>query len=140
MDQMNRRGFLGAILAAAVAPAIVRSTSIMPLWLPRDPATWVDAEAGQWEALKDWPNATGQEIYKDIAQLFVAQVTGTYDVTVTDSQTGLSAVRRTTLMAGDTVQPTYPARESLTDVRLTHWDDQREIARNHKVDAWHRRT
>jgi hypothetical protein len=124
--EVTRRGFLGAILAAAIAPAIVRSTSIMPLWLPRDPATWVDAAAGaQWEALKGWPNATAQEIYKDIAQLFVAQVTGTYDFAVIDKQTGLSAAHRATLMVGDVLKPTDPDRESLTDVRLTHWDDAR---------------
>lgn len=28
---MNRRGFLGAILAAGVAPAVVRAVSLMPL-------------------------------------------------------------------------------------------------------------
>jgi len=31
---MNRRGFLKSILAAAVAPAIVRVESLMPLWTP----------------------------------------------------------------------------------------------------------
>lgn len=31
---MNRRGFLGAILAAGVAPAIVRSSSLMKLVVP----------------------------------------------------------------------------------------------------------
>jgi hypothetical protein len=32
---MNRRGFLGAILTAAAAPAIVRAGSLMPIWLPQ---------------------------------------------------------------------------------------------------------
>lgn len=32
---MNRRGFLGAILEAGVAPAVVKASSLMPLWLPR---------------------------------------------------------------------------------------------------------
>lgn len=32
---MNRRGFLGAMLAAGAAPAIVRASSLMPLWVPR---------------------------------------------------------------------------------------------------------
>ena len=31
---MNRRGFLSAMLGAAMAPAIVRSESIMKLWTP----------------------------------------------------------------------------------------------------------
>jgi len=31
---MNRRGFLGAILAAGVAPAVVRSESLMQIWMP----------------------------------------------------------------------------------------------------------
>lgn len=33
---MNRRGFLGAILAAGVAPAIVRAANIMPVFLRRE--------------------------------------------------------------------------------------------------------
>lgn len=41
---MNRRGFLGAILALSAPPAIVRASSLMPivvpkLWTPRDPLT-----------------------------------------------------------------------------------------------------
>jgi len=32
---MNRRGFLGAILAAGVAPAIVRAESLMKIVVPR---------------------------------------------------------------------------------------------------------
>lgn len=32
---MNRRGFLGALLAAAAAPAIVRAGSLMPVYVPR---------------------------------------------------------------------------------------------------------
>lgn len=31
---MNRRGFLGAMLAAAAAPAIVRASSLMPIYVP----------------------------------------------------------------------------------------------------------
>lgn len=33
---IGRRGFLARILAAAAAPAFVKSTSLMPLWVPRD--------------------------------------------------------------------------------------------------------
>lgn len=32
---MNRRGFLSAMLAAGTAPAIVKASSLMPLWVPR---------------------------------------------------------------------------------------------------------
>lgn len=32
---MNRRGFLGSILAAAAAPAIVRASSLMPIVAPK---------------------------------------------------------------------------------------------------------
>lgn len=32
---MNRRGFLAGILAAAAAPAIVKSGSLMPIYVPR---------------------------------------------------------------------------------------------------------
>ena len=31
---MNRRGFLGAMLAAAASPAIVRASSLMPIYTP----------------------------------------------------------------------------------------------------------
>jgi hypothetical protein len=33
----TRRGFLGAMLAAAVAPAIVRAGSLMPIYVPKAP-------------------------------------------------------------------------------------------------------
>jgi hypothetical protein len=61
MDQVTRRGFLGAILAAGVAPAIVRSTSIMPLWLPRDPTKYVWAQ----QVALTWPEATSIEVMLD---------------------------------------------------------------------------
>lgn len=32
---MQRRGFLGAMLAGAVAPAFVKPASLMPLWVPK---------------------------------------------------------------------------------------------------------
>lgn len=41
-DAMNRRGFLGTILAAAVAPAIVRADSLMRI-VPRD-TLFMDAD------------------------------------------------------------------------------------------------
>lgn len=34
---MNRRGFLGAILAAAAAPAVVRAGVLMPIYVPAPP-------------------------------------------------------------------------------------------------------
>lgn len=33
---MQRRSFLSAVLAAAAAPAVVRASSIMPVYAPRD--------------------------------------------------------------------------------------------------------
>jgi hypothetical protein len=119
----TRRGFLTAILAAGVAPAIVRSTSIMPLWMPRDPATWFDADAafdGEWV----WTEAQGakQRAVQSISRVFIAEVTGLYDVTVADKNTGLAAVRRHSLVTGDQVQPQHPDRESLINVRLVNDD------------------
>ncbi len=35
---MNRRGFLGAMLAAGVSPAIVRAANIMPVFVRREVA------------------------------------------------------------------------------------------------------
>lgn len=32
---MNRRGFLGAILAAGAAPAVVKASSLMPIYVPK---------------------------------------------------------------------------------------------------------
>lgn len=39
---MNRRGFIGSILALGAAPTILRAASLMPVWIPREairPAT-----------------------------------------------------------------------------------------------------
>lgn len=44
---MNRRGFLGSILAAAVAPAIVRADSLMRI-VPRDMSVLTIAEGPHW--------------------------------------------------------------------------------------------
>lgn len=33
---MNRRGFLSAVLSAAVSPSIVKATSLMKIYVPRD--------------------------------------------------------------------------------------------------------
>ena len=35
MSNQTRRGFLGAMLAAAAAPAIVKATSLMTIWVPK---------------------------------------------------------------------------------------------------------
>jgi hypothetical protein len=43
---MNRRGFLGAILAAGVAPAVVKAASLMPIFVRR--------ESGLLAAEFDW--------------------------------------------------------------------------------------
>jgi hypothetical protein len=52
---LSRRGFLGAILAAAVAPAIVRASSLMPvrapeIWTPPD--TIYTGELGRYEGIR----------------------------------------------------------------------------------------
>lgn len=39
---MDRRGFIGSILAAATAPAIVRADSLMRI-VPRDMDVWIGA-------------------------------------------------------------------------------------------------
>lgn len=44
---MNRRSFLAAILAASAAPAIVRASSLMPLWTPPRTIPWQFEEL-QW--------------------------------------------------------------------------------------------
>lgn len=48
----TRRGFLGAILAAAAAPAIVRTESLMKIWVPPAPKilTWADFADGERDA------------------------------------------------------------------------------------------
>lgn len=48
---MQRRSFLSGILAAGIAPAVLSRSSIMGLWVPRQPtvltleAVWVQLEA-----------------------------------------------------------------------------------------------
>jgi hypothetical protein len=53
---MNRRGFLSAMLGAAMAPAVVRSESIMKLWTPSQ-EIWVPEQemitAAAWVAHGD---------------------------------------------------------------------------------------
>lgn len=48
---MNRRGFLGAMLAACAAPAIVRAESIMRIAAPEIIVSDVAAIVSQYEAL-----------------------------------------------------------------------------------------
>jgi hypothetical protein len=45
---MNRRGFLGSIIAMAAAPAIVRASSLMPgrVWTPTLKTGWMAWNAG----------------------------------------------------------------------------------------------
>ena len=45
---MNRRGFLGAMLAAGTAPALVRAESLMKLWVP--PQELVSPPTTIWHA------------------------------------------------------------------------------------------
>ena len=42
---MNRRGFLGGILAIAAAPAIVRADSLMRV-VPRETTVWIGVDVG----------------------------------------------------------------------------------------------
>ena len=42
---MNRRGFIGAIIGAAAAPAIVRASSLMPI-VPRAGYVWTSYGMG----------------------------------------------------------------------------------------------
>lgn len=39
---IQRRSFLGSILALAAAPSIVRASSLMPLWVPPKAIIWGD--------------------------------------------------------------------------------------------------
>ncbi len=73
---VNRRAFLGAILAAGIAPAIVRASSIMPLWVPRDPSQFLlgIAEEGA-STILTWPEATAIEIARDIRDLIWEEMT-----------------------------------------------------------------
>jgi hypothetical protein len=51
---MNRRGFLGAILATATAPAIVSSGVLMPvrkIWTPAEPFFFAIDEGLRWNAV-----------------------------------------------------------------------------------------
>jgi hypothetical protein len=52
---MNRRGFLGAMIAAAAAPAIVRASSLMPVAAPKvwtPPQTLFTGELGYIEGFR----------------------------------------------------------------------------------------
>lgn len=42
----TRRGFLGALLAAAAAPALVRASSLMPIYVPPAPKILTPADFG----------------------------------------------------------------------------------------------
>ncbi len=55
---MNRRGFLGAMLAAGAAPAIVKASSLMPIWTPK---LWTPTEFGPMTATEVL--ATHQRMY-----------------------------------------------------------------------------
>lgn len=61
---VTRRGFLGSILAAAVAPAIVRADSLMRI-VPREAAVLAVAEGPHWH--RDVFVMTSDELMVDIA-------------------------------------------------------------------------
>jgi hypothetical protein len=54
---MNRRGFIGSILAAGAAPSIVSSGSLMQIWTPVQVA-WLDGMHDDAAAIYAW--STGQ--------------------------------------------------------------------------------
>lgn len=49
---MNRRGLLGAVLAASAAPAFVKAGILMPLWVPK--LDWLDATVWFDDDLRGW--------------------------------------------------------------------------------------
>jgi hypothetical protein len=81
---MNRRGFLGAILAAGSAPAIIKIENAMRLWVPRAP-TWM---AG----FEDVP----------ITYMTVAASAATRDKTAVCLYSGKGLVGMHTVQAGQT--------------------------------------
>lgn len=48
---LSRRLFLGGLLASTAAPAIVRASSLMPIWVPKP---WVDPW-GEWLRTRPGP-------------------------------------------------------------------------------------
>jgi hypothetical protein len=90
---MNRRGFLGAILAAASAPAIVRAQSLMPtrsgILVPEPTKLWVPKAYGGGRAGGKVIQTSGGHIGFVIGDLFtIAGVSGVFRATsITDSGT-----------------------------------------------------
>lgn len=80
-NQTNRRGFLGALLAAAAAPAIVKAESLMPIWVPATPKiitpqwdmgsgdftmeTWAPTLTGKWHSIHLVQGEFGKRAYVD---------------------------------------------------------------------------
>ena len=52
-EDMNRRGLLGAILAAATAPAFASAGSLMPIWTPQH-TLWADGVHDDADAFDVW--------------------------------------------------------------------------------------
>lgn len=50
---MNRRSFMAAILAGGMAPAIVRASSLMPIFVRRESGLFVPGPAGNYYATPD---------------------------------------------------------------------------------------
>jgi hypothetical protein len=74
---MNRRGFLGSILAAAAAPAIIKVENAMRLWVPRQTLyIGYDLSAGydlNAIALRQGPNVYVSDLIQEDAAKALAQ-------------------------------------------------------------------
>ena len=68
---MQRRSFLGALIAAAAAPAIVRADSLMPLYVPRPPKLWGDGIHDDTAALQWLDPPDGPAVPADLTAALV---------------------------------------------------------------------
>lgn len=72
---MNRRGFLGSILAAAAAPAIVRADSLMRI-VPAETSVLVWPIGGASNAVLASPTFTGAVTYRGVPHPFLDALQG----------------------------------------------------------------
>lgn len=88
---MNRRGFLGSILALGAAPAIVSATSLMPIWVPADE---VVVPLTSWQG-KMWGSQWGEEV-GEVKTTWTREgnvITVCYSIAITDPGRGAGVVR-----------------------------------------------
>jgi len=67
---MDRRGFMGSILALGIAPAVVRYSSLMPIVVPGP--LIVEPNAYEWAAYGAPINATDEQIIRLIEARMLA--------------------------------------------------------------------